>query len=99
MKLKPIELEYLLHCYYLEEKSPLQEVTVIKEFARRMAYEGILEKSFMGVNPELTKKGVAWIQLILDIDVPEIKIFKCLSCTREVDSTVNYCTACNTRNP
>lgn len=98
MKLKPIELEYLLHCLYNPHASPLADAPIIKEFRKTALHKEILKIGNVGGNPTVTHKGKAWLELLLNIDVPELpEPMLCVGCCRELDKPIKYCEYCNAR--
>lgn len=77
-KLKPAELEFLLHCYIFGEPHPQEDAPTYKNAAQFFLREGIIANrseeervEHGGGGYSVTARGKAWLQLILNTPMPE----------------------------
>lgn len=68
LTITPIELEFLLWCYYSPEPAKNVHLRIIQGFIERMIFLKVLKKTKDIY--ELTAKGKSWVMAILSTPIP-----------------------------
>jgi len=63
----PVEFEVLLHYYYSPEPHPRHNSSAVSDAIHKFRNDGIFTYT---VEPALTRKGRAWVKLILNTPYP-----------------------------
>lgn len=63
----PSDIEVLLHHHYSPDPHPRRDAPAVKDAIIRFRNDGIFTDQ---IHPELTKKGKAWLNMILNTPYP-----------------------------